>query len=198
MKARARYLQARPFKRWYKQYQRESAYRVYLNEITEYVNTTTRPSGVWQVPLARILGVAQTSLGLGLLVEKITDDAGGIAPTVASLARQGRLDQALRARLDEFFEDLADAHVVLHDVSPSNIAYGRNADGKRAVPDRRFRLAAPDSAIRLEPAPEPPPRAAEVRRDAGLDGAPGARSRRPLRLKRRLPQCPDVSRRLAR
>ena len=142
MKARARYLQARPFKRWYKQYQRESAYRVYLNEITEYVNTTTRPSGVWQVPLARILGVAQTSLGLGLLVEKITDDAGGIAPTVASLARQGRLDQALRARLDEFFEDLADAHVVLHDVSPSNIAYGRNADGKRAVPDRRFRLAA--------------------------------------------------------
>lgn len=93
MKARARYLQARPFKRWYKQYQRESAYRVYLNEITEYVNTTTRPSGVWQVPLARILGVAQTSLGLGLLVEKITDDAGGIAPTVASLARQGRLDQ---------------------------------------------------------------------------------------------------------
>ena len=130
MKARARYLQARPFKRWYKQYQRESAYRVYLNEITEYVNTTTRPSGVWQVPLARIVGVAQTSLGLGLLVEKITDDAGGIAPTVASLARQGRLDQALRARLDEFFEDLADAHVVLHDVSPSNIAYGRNADGK--------------------------------------------------------------------
>ena len=85
---------------------------------------------MWQVPLARILGVAQTSLGLGLLVEKITDDAGGIAPTVASLARQGRLDQALRARLDEFFEDLADAHVVLHDVSPSNIAYGRNADGK--------------------------------------------------------------------
>ena len=48
---------------------------------------------------------------------------------MASLARQGRLDQA-RARLDEFFEDLADAHVVLHDVSPSNIAYGRNADGK--------------------------------------------------------------------
>jgi len=32
--------------------------------------------------------------------------------------------------LDEFFDDLADAHVVLHDVSASNIACGQNADGK--------------------------------------------------------------------
>jgi len=130
MRARAVYLEARPFKRWYKQYQRESAYRVYLNEISEYVTTTTRPSGVWQVPMARILGVAQTTLGLGLVVEKICDEAGNIAPTVADMARQGKLDAALGEQLDEFFDDLADAHVVLHDVSASNIACGFNADGK--------------------------------------------------------------------
>lgn len=133
MQARAVYLETRPFKRWYKQFQRESAYRVYLNEITEYVTTTTRPSGVWQVPMARILGLAQTTLGLGLLVEKITDEAGNIAPTVADLARQGKMDEALSARLDEFIEDLADAHVVLHDLSPSNIACGLNADGKSGL-----------------------------------------------------------------
>lgn len=133
MQARAVYLETRPFKRWYKQFQRESAYRVYLNEITEYVTTTTRPSGVWQVPMARILGLAQTTLGLGLLVEKITDEAGNIAPTVADLARQGKMDEALSARLDEFVEDLADAHVVLHDLSPSNIACGLNADGKSGL-----------------------------------------------------------------
>lgn len=133
MQARAVYLEARPFKRWYKQYQRESAYRVYLNEITEYVTTTTRPSGVWQVPMARILGVAQTTLGLGLLVEKITDEAGNIAPTVADLARQGKMDDTLSAQLDEFIEDLADAHVVLHDLSAANIACGQNADGKSGL-----------------------------------------------------------------
>lgn len=133
MQARAVYLETRPFKRWYKQYQRESAYRVYLNEITEYVTTTTRPSGVWQVPMARILGVAQTSLGLGLLVEKITDEAGNIAPTVADLARQGKMNDTLSAQLDEFVEDLADAHVVLHDLSPSNIACGLNADDKSGL-----------------------------------------------------------------
>ncbi|NMK49149.1 PhoP regulatory network YrbL family protein [Achromobacter sp. Bel] len=133
MRARAIYLEARPFKRWYKQYQRESAYRVYLNEISEYVTTTTRPSGVWQVPMARILGVAQTTLGLGLLVEKITDPAGNIAPTVADLAKQGKVDGRFFGQLDEFFADLADAHVVLHDVSASNIACGRNADGKQGL-----------------------------------------------------------------
>lgn len=133
MQARAVYLEARPFKRWYKQYQRESAYRVYLNEFTEYVTTTTRPSGVWQVPMARIVGVAQTTLGLGLLVEKITDGQGNIAPTVADLARQGKMDADLSAQLDEFVEDLADAHVVLHDLSASNIACGQNADGKSGL-----------------------------------------------------------------
>jgi hypothetical protein len=133
MRARAVYLEARPFKRWYKQYQRESAYRVYLNELSEYVTTTTRPSGVWQVPMARILGVAQTTLGLGLLVEKITDPAGNIAPTVADLARQGLVDDGFFGQLDEFFADLADAHVVLHDVSASNIACGQNADGKQGL-----------------------------------------------------------------
>jgi len=133
MQARAVYLEARPFKRWYKQYQRESAYRVYLNEISEYVTTTTRPSGVWQVPMARILGLAQTTLGLGLVVEKICDEAGNIAPTVADLARQGRFDAALSEQLDEFFDDLADAHVVLHDISASNVACGLNADGKQGL-----------------------------------------------------------------
>ncbi|MBB1219839.1 hypothetical protein EII45_29510, partial [Klebsiella pneumoniae] len=70
---------------------------------------------------------------LGLLVEKITDEVGNIAPTVADLARQGKMDEALSAQLDEFVEDLADAHVVLHGLSPSNIACGLNADGKSGL-----------------------------------------------------------------
>jgi len=133
MEARAVYLEARPFKRWYKQFQRESAYRVYLNEITEYVTTSTSASGVWQVPLARIVGLAQTSLGLGLLAEKITDAAGNMAPTVSDLVKRGEFDTALAQRLDRFFEDLADAHIVIHDISASNIACGRNAEGREGL-----------------------------------------------------------------
>ena len=130
MRARAVYLEARPFKRWYKQYQRESAYRVYLNEISEYVTTTTRPSGVWQVPMARILGVAQTTLGLGLVVEKICDEAGNIAPRWPTW--RGRASSTRRSANSSTSSSTIwpTRTWSLHDVSASNIACGFNADGK--------------------------------------------------------------------
>ncbi len=133
MEARSVYLAKRPFKRWYKQFQRENDYRVYLNEINEYVAAATRPSGVWLLPMARIMGLAQTDMGPGLLVEKIRDAEGGIAPTIRDLAKQGAFTQRLSEQLDRFFDDLADAHVVLHDVSASNIAVGYNADGRHGL-----------------------------------------------------------------
>jgi len=80
MEAYTAYLERKPLKRFYKQFQRESAYRVYLNELSEYVTTTTVPSGVWNVPMSRVVGLAQTTLGLAQLVEKITGDDGRLAP----------------------------------------------------------------------------------------------------------------------
>ncbi|OZI74313.1 PhoP regulatory network YrbL family protein [Bordetella genomosp. 12] len=133
MQARGVYLAKRPFKRWYKQFQRESAYRVYLNEFSEYVTSTTLPSGVWRLPLARVLGVAQTNLGLGLLVEKIRDAQGNMAPTLRDLVNQGRYTRHLARQLDEMIENLADAHVVLHDLSAANVAVGYNAEGRQGL-----------------------------------------------------------------
>lgn len=128
--AYAAYLERKPFKRFYKQFQRESAYRVYLDELAEYVTTTTVPSGVWNVPMARVVGLAQTTLGLGQLVEKITGDDGGLAPTLAQVIARDGIGAELSDRLDAFFEDLIDAHIVISDMSAKNIALGRNADGK--------------------------------------------------------------------
>ncbi|WP_370628192.1 YrbL family protein [Bordetella sp. BOR01] len=130
MDAYAAYLERKPLKRFYKQFQRESAYRVYLNELSEYVTTTTLPSGVWDVPMARVVGLAQTTLGLGQLVEKITGDDGELAPTLAQVIARDGISPALSARLDAFFEDLIDAHIVISDLSAKNIALGRNANGK--------------------------------------------------------------------
>ncbi|MVW78927.1 YrbL family protein [Bordetella sp. 02P26C-1] len=124
------YLARKPFKRFYKQFQRDRAYRVYLDEISEYVTTTTTPTQAWQVPMARVVGLAQTSLGLGQLVEKITGDDGALAPTLAKLMARGGMTPELSAQLDAFFEELIDAHVVISDLSAKNIALGRNADGK--------------------------------------------------------------------
>ncbi|AZY50941.1 PhoP regulatory network YrbL family protein [Bordetella avium] len=133
MQARGVYLASRPFKRWYKQFQRESAYRVYLNEFNEYVTSTTRPSGIWQVPLARVMGVAQTNLGLGLLVEKIRDKNGNMAPSLKDLIKQGLYTQDIARQMDQLFEDLADAHVVAHDISAGNVVMGYNAEGRHGL-----------------------------------------------------------------
>jgi len=133
MEAYNAYLERKPLKRFYKQFQRESAYRVYLNELSEYVTTTTVPSGVWNVPMSRVVGLAQTTLGLGQLVEKISGDDGQLAPTLAKvIARQG-ITPELSAQLDAFFDDLIDAHIVINDLSAKNIALGRNADGKSGM-----------------------------------------------------------------
>ncbi|CAM4394126.1 PhoP regulatory network YrbL family protein [Bordetella muralis] len=133
MDAYAAYLERKPFKRFYKQFQRESAYRVYLDELSEYVTTTTVPSGVWNVPMSRVVGLAQTTLGLGQLVEKITDDNGHLAPTLANIIAREGISSALSDQLDAFFDDLIDAHIVISDLSAKNIALGNNADGKKGM-----------------------------------------------------------------
>lgn len=133
MEAYAAYLERKPLKRFYKQFQRESAYQVYLDELSEYVTTTTVPSGVWNIPMSRVVGVAQTTLGLGQLVEKITGDDGQLAPTLAEVIARDGISPALSAQLDAFFDDLIDSHIVISDLSAKNIALGRNADGKEGM-----------------------------------------------------------------
>jgi len=129
VEAHRAYLERRRYRRWYRRYQREGSYRVYISELSEYVTSFARTGQAWRLPVARVVGLAQTSAGLGLLVERITADDGNTAPTLAQVVAEHGLDAALRRRLDEFFRTLIDAHVVLNDISARNIAVGRNADG---------------------------------------------------------------------
>lgn len=123
----------RPLKHWHKRFQREGAYRNHIAEIAEYTAASSLWAGRWKVPLARILGLIQTSQGLGLLVEKISDGRGGLAPTVEQIVRERGLDAALTRQLDFFFDALADAHIVVNDFSPRNIVRGENSDGEAGL-----------------------------------------------------------------
>lgn len=129
----AAYLKKRRVRRWYKQFQRDSIYRVYMDELNEYIAGSAQRGADGRVPIARVLGLIDTTDGLGLMVEKIIDADGGLAPTVASIAKAGGWNATLKAQLDVFFEALCDAHVVLNEVSPANIAYGWNAHGKHGL-----------------------------------------------------------------
>lgn len=123
------YLNRKPLKRIYKKFQREGAYRVYLNEFSEYASTCTTSSNVWNVPMSRVIGLVQTSLGLGQLVEKISTDDGSLAPTLANIMEREGITSVISDQLDAFFEQLIAAHVVISDLSAKNIAIGRNAEG---------------------------------------------------------------------
>ncbi|OZI61385.1 YrbL family protein [Bordetella genomosp. 11] len=125
----AEHLRTRPLRRWRKNRQREGPYRNHVAELAEYAAAHNIAAGRWKVPMARILGLAQTNMGLGLLVEKITDGQGGLAPTIEQIVRERGLDEALTRELDYFFDTLADHHIVLNDVSARNVVMGQNADG---------------------------------------------------------------------
>jgi len=129
VQAHAAYLKRRRYRRWYRRYQREGSYRGYISELAEYVTSFARAADPWRLPVARVLGLAQTSAGLGLLVEKITAEDGTTAPTLGQVVAAQGFGTELRQRLDDFFETLIEAHVVLNDISPRNIAMGSNAEG---------------------------------------------------------------------
>jgi len=119
---------AHPIKQWYRRFRR-SPYRDYLSELTEYISSQAPGAAAHDTPLARLVGVVQTTAGLGLLTEKITAADGGLAPTLLDIVRSQGLSPALRADLDMFFHRLADSHIVVNDLGASNIVVGRNANG---------------------------------------------------------------------
>lgn len=125
-KTRERTLEKHPVRRWFKQFQRARDHRVFIAEASEYTVAMSDQEGR-PMPLARVVGLASTSLGPGLLVEKITDGKGGLAPTLADRAKTEGLNDTLRKRIRDFFQVMADLHIVAGDISPTNIVDGYDA-----------------------------------------------------------------------
>lgn len=114
---------------WYKFKRRRYRHLIaYLREVREQI-AVYAANGEHPTFLQRIVGFAETDLGAGLVVEAVVGAGGGCAPTVAELARQGRLDQARRAALDRFLDDLVKSPVIVADLNPFNVVCGRTADG---------------------------------------------------------------------
>ncbi|MCY1197213.1 MAG: YrbL family protein [Achromobacter veterisilvae] len=119
---------------WHKRFQREDAHRVFIAEIVEYIATTVRQrADQGNTLMARIAGVVLTSQGLGLVVERIVDVRGDLAPTLRQVVAQQGFGPELRVLVHEFFMGLIDAHVIFNDVSASNIVLGFNADGRKGL-----------------------------------------------------------------
>ena len=74
--------------------------------------------------LQKIVGFAETDLGMGLVVEAVRSRDGSFAPTVATLASKGLMDGAKMKALDHFLEQVVASPAIVSDLNPFNVVYG--------------------------------------------------------------------------
>jgi hypothetical protein len=114
--------------RWAKRLPRTRHYVQYLRELKEFIVARARAPGI-DVPIARMIGVVDTDLGLGLISEKVVDEAGALAPTLAAIYAKRGFTPELDAALAKFSRDLLAANVIVGDMHAWNIVHGSDSRG---------------------------------------------------------------------
>jgi hypothetical protein len=116
-KAQRRYMQKRGF--WVKR--RHGIYTGWVRELNEYLALRARHPGEHPACLQKMHGFVETDVGLGLVVGKVTDRSGGLAPRLWQKVLRDGLTAQLRAQI-EGLRDWLNAHqVVTNDLNKSNI-----------------------------------------------------------------------------
>lgn len=101
-----------------------------LSETLRFARNAFR-YGQHDLPFAPAIGIVATSHGPGLLVGKVDAPDGTPAPTLMTLVKMRGFTLMHRQRLDAFFQECMDCHVVLNDVHPSNFLWlGTDEDGR--------------------------------------------------------------------
>lgn len=118
---------------WYKAWRRSRGYHYIFREIDEYLALRLR--GEHELPfLQRFIGILDTDIGLGVVVEKLTGADGKLAPSVMSIVRRQGLSAGLRQKLLELRDQVIAHHVIFTDVSGNNIVVvPDNGGGERLV-----------------------------------------------------------------
>ena len=111
--------------RWYKRPRRYGQYLCFVREIQEFitVHAQIEESATF---LQRIVGFAQTDLGLGIIVQAVRNSDGNLAPTLRNLINNGLYDETVKKTLDDFLALLLESDVIINDLSPGNIVYTQN------------------------------------------------------------------------
>lgn len=114
---------------WYKRLPRALHYGGFIRELKEYIATRARTPGR-DAPIARVIGVVDTDLGLGLVTEKVYSAEGGLAPTLAALYERERgFNAAIESELERFLDGLLACNVIVGDMHAWNIVLGSDSRG---------------------------------------------------------------------
>ena len=98
---------------------RTGPYRGYVREFKEYLASRNADPG--RSPLAQVIGLADTDLGVGLVVEKICDADGALAPTLATWLRRDGFTAPMQQALDVLLAALLRHNVIATDLHAFNL-----------------------------------------------------------------------------
>jgi hypothetical protein len=115
---------------WFKRLPRARHYGGFVRELKEYIALRAQaPREV--APIAHMLGIVDTDLGLGLVSEKIVGADGAMAPSLHALCRaNGGVAPAWTvAALDTLYAELLRFNVIVGDLHAGNIVHGSDSRG---------------------------------------------------------------------
>jgi PhoP regulatory network protein YrbL len=115
-------------KKWHKRLARTLHYVGYVRELKEYLAARAR-GGDAEPPIARMIGLVETDLGLGLISEKVVAPDGTLAPTLAAMYEKRGFTPELNRELDTFLAGLIAGNVIVGDMHAWNIVYGTDSRG---------------------------------------------------------------------
>jgi hypothetical protein len=110
---------------WWKKGRPHGAYFAFRREIDEFIVLCRRHYGrnLASFPFARIYGLVLTSAGLGLVIERISDREGDLAPTMLELIGREEFGEPHLRAMERFLARCRDLHVVFGDLTANNIVY---------------------------------------------------------------------------
>ena len=115
--------------RWLKRLPRARQYSGFVRELKEYIAIQARaPQGA--APIARMTGIVETDLGLGLVCEKVIAADSSLAPSLHAIyLRNSGAAARTDGALDRLLAELLRYNVIVGDLHPGNIVYGSDSRG---------------------------------------------------------------------
>ncbi|MDR6642282.1 hypothetical protein J2X57_001489 [Luteibacter sp. 1214] len=113
---------------WYRRMARSGPYKDFVREFREYVSSIYT-GGYDDVPIARVVGLEMTDIGLGQIVEKVRRPDGGLAPTLHDWVKAEGFTAVTQTELESFHARLLSHNVIAADLHAWNVVYGEDSRG---------------------------------------------------------------------
>lgn len=117
---------------WFQKRRKFQGYVDFVREIVEYI--CVRSQTEQPIPsIQRIVGIVDTDMGLGMVVERVTARNDETAPVLASLLRRDGFTPEIERMLETLIDDLNRNHVVLSELVVRNIVCAENDNNERQL-----------------------------------------------------------------